>query len=487
VLAMGLLLGRDARAYTYVNLTGTTPNPANTCIDTWGEAGLVSYPTSSSLEHFASHEINKVNYSTTTWNNFLPNHFSVPPTGSFTGALRGDAWTSIIGDIVYTSYLAVNPVQGGTCTAVSNTAAWYLSAFGTMQYPARCINNASFDDNPAIALHGYPHNIFAAAVTSGSAALYIGEDCNPNGPVGCCVDAPCDTTCATTHSVDESCPITSAITLPHGGDRPNVDINPCTGHAVTSYMGNQQPDGSWTLYLVSYDENGTKVGDKALISGIKHKDQVGCEHGQVHACAGANCSGAPGCDDTFTRPQLRIKKRTDGKCYAYVAYDYTTWVAAASDWFYKIRMYIYDLGTATSPKEGNPTQIKAWQTTQESFAWNQWKPELIVSNFSDAVGLFWYSDIYGACQVLFEGWKDNAGAITNVSSIGQIGQHKFPIQEYWNRGLGEYINGGRYGSPDGNLYPVWSQGIPTTASCNSCTAPNGTNWSFLPQMTQVTP
>jgi hypothetical protein len=483
-----LTMSGGALAYTYINLTGSGSNPSTQCVQTWGEPAVI-YPNSSSIELFATYAWASSIYSTGSWNNFTSAPFTISTAGPFTGGIMADMWAGVVGDIIYASSLAANPVQGGTCTAVASTASWFLQSQGNFQYPLRCINNASTDDNSAIAIFGYPHDVFAAAVTAGSAALYIGKDCNPNGPVGCCVDAPCDATCATTHSVNESCPITSAIKpLPHGGDRPNVDINPCTGDVVTSYMGNQQSDGSWTLYLVSYDDNGTKVGDKALISGIKHKDQVGCDHGQVHGCSGANCNGAPSCDDTFTRPQLRIKQRTDGKCYAYVAYDYTTWVAAAADWFYKIRLYIYDLGTASAPKENNPTQLKAWQSTNESFAWNQWKPELIVSQFNDAIGLFWYSDIYGSCQALFEGWKDNAGGLTNMSSTGQIGPNKFPIQEYFNRGLGEYMNGARYGAPDGNLYPSWAQGIPTTATnCNDCTAPNGTNWSFIPQLTQVTP
>ncbi|MSP63816.1 MAG: hypothetical protein EXR72_26415 [Myxococcales bacterium] len=88
---------------------------------------------------------------------------------------------------------------------------------------------------------------------------------------------------------------------------------------------------------------------------------------------------------------------------------------------------------------------------------------------------------------MFEGSKDGAGAITNLSALGQVGPNRFPVQNYNNRGMGEYQNGALYGSPDGNLYPMWMQGIPTTSSCISCVTPDGTNWNFIPMTTQVIP
>jgi len=504
LVVLATLIGPSASAVPTALVTAPTPDPASNCRSDWPEpAGHgISTDIGTTMKLFATWSFSRTNFSTGSWSNFTtPTVSQIPFDNMVSGitVLSGDAWAAGTASSIYASDIAPRGLTGA-CLGVAVTTASGLESNKVFDNPSHCLTNppTAGDDNPTIAVSSLWSVFYGYSQKGGLDFLYSAANCQVGTPPGCCIDAPCDTPgpggvppCAA--GANEHCQITRYTQLLRGGTRAVVDVNPCTGHALLARVADYNVGtASGTLYGQTYNSSGTLLFESPIMS-MAHKDQVGCTNGQVLSCSGAGC--AMGCDDTFPRPQIRAKKRANGHCYAYVAWDYTTTLSGPQN-FYKSRMYVYDLGTQAAPNEvfNNATnRVAAWQSTSDSFAWNQWKPQLIVNDgtSNNSVGYFWYSDNLGKCKAYFEGHKDANGATASLSATGQI-SGQFPVQENSGeaiaRGMGEYQVGVKNGlGTDTHLYPMYFEWLFTTATCNSCTAPGGNNWSPVVKVAQVTP
>jgi hypothetical protein len=455
-----------------VIISGTNPNPRASCV-TRSEAtpemtgGFGSMP----VKIFATMGAQTNNFTANVWNAWqavtksVPKSSSIPTAGGDASAAfspRGVLFSSVIGS-----------TPAGRCIAIAATTESHMAA-GTWDFPLACLASPDAStDGPVIDTHPTTGRSLWAVEREGSKIkLTIAPNCNFGQPGSA------------------ACPVGSTAFMPNGdfpGGQATVSVNQCTGNGVVAYWSSDNK-----VRLDIRRPNGTQVKNYVVASNLRRSINTGCTNGSVRLCPTCECRGAgcvsptnpKPCSRSLTKPQV-IVNFTGSRCLAYVTYDQSRVASDAKEYF-KSYLHIIDLGTSSSSKETAPTELKAWVTSSGRNPWNQWQPTLTTSLGTGKIGWFWYSDIRGACRVVFEGAVDSLSGTTNMAATGAISQEFPNVRFFDTAGLGDYVMGIRR-ARDGFLYPSWSQSLGTTSSSTSCNACGTTRYSKAIFMSRVLP
>lgn len=446
-----------------VIISGTSPNPRTSCV-VRSEATPEMSMASHIVKMYAIMSSRQSNNTNDLWNGWKPSLKTIPLGAGLTGS-SGDASSATGGVAHYASFIGSAP--GGRCIAIAETTGSSLQT-GTWDFPLSCFTPPdSSTDGPVIDAPPQGGSLWAVEREGSNIKLSIAPTCGFGQP-GSSV-----------------CAVKSSVLMPGGnfpGGQATVSVNPCTGNGVVAYWS---ADNKVRLDIRRPD--GTQVKNYVVASGLRHDDNTSCTNGQVRLCPtcqclGGGCTATQPCGRSLVKPQVVVNDVGLG-CVAYVTYDHSL-TASDGKRYFKSRLHVIDLSTTSA--EAAPVQLKTWSSTAGSNPWNQWQPTLSTSAGSTKVGWFWYSDVRGACRVVFEGAVDSSMAKTKLTALGAISQEFPNIRFSETAGLGDYVMGVRR-SKDNFLYPSWSQSVSTSSTSSSCNSCGSTRYSKIINMSRVLP
>jgi hypothetical protein len=412
-----------------------------------------------------------------TWANAV-NHWNTFPLQVFVANVdqtSGDSpvTSSNATGLSYLGLMARRTGETGTALAVAAVTA---DSLGALMVPTANIisalvqpNNLSLDGTWLTYDPGGT-DMFAVAHNGGHLFLEIMKNCRP-GPVGCCVDATCTSTCGAT-SV-EPCPVTtnndSAITDLYNVAVPTVNVNPCTHHAVVPIV--RASDKSLRL-LFSSALGGILITNPLVtnvfhfqnptMSGVCNGEDAGvrvCFDG-THWCAADACTSS-------THPAFRKKVQklhvattaVSNKCYAVVSWDET--LSSSVEGLFRSRLKIFDITTETL----NPTTVFS-ATIGDASTYNAYMPVVAASGSSVAMAFYVDDPVLAGCSVDVEVVTAD---ITTLGSLppSRISSGTFPQMKFSGS---DYITSiPTTATPGGGFLFGWDEAVCRTGgACLAC-------------------
>jgi hypothetical protein len=247
------------------------------------------------------------------------------------------------------------------------------------------------------------------------------------------------------------------------------------------------------MLLSFYDANGTFVAAyNAGNTNWSQESTCPTDPTLLHVvpkCGGAGSSdcGGTGCSGFTQDVQVSAVETSSNTCYAYMAYDSKCLIDAGDGVAHiKSNLQVLDI-TNESAIALKASYISSSCLTSAS---NEFMGTTTASTYIRGnVGWFYYQEPVGSnghtdpCHTVFVGQTSTSFGLSSLSNPIEISQAagaapgtigSFPMNRFPSPsgGPGDYIGIIKSGIPGGYLFPTWSQGLVTSASCPnlpSCT------------------
>jgi len=461
---------------------GANPAADDNCINE-GEAIPTRVPTQTESILFAAHGYDTVSAAVGVWNSWTkkttPSEqpWNIPHAPSMAGVF-GDTWTtySTQNDRVYASFIGTN-TQQQSCLAFGSSVSSSLDDpttwSTTWTTPVRCGAIGTWDQ-PSITFENSTRTMFAAG---------WGLDLDPpkiklRAWPGC-----------PTQPGDNSCAISFQTLIDVGvdnfGQKPGLrfamDTSPCTGNVGLVHWENDD------VRLRFYTKQLALTGSTYIDTNQQWGTNAGCHDGVIRRCGMGTADCKPASSDPNSclrmngRPTISIRRRSNGQCYAAIAYD--VFVTVNGQKFTKSKLEIVNV-----TNEASMSVAKSYQSGTAG-SWNDYLSTVSTNDFNDNIGWFWMTDRDGACTVRFMGATDTGLGLSQMGGA-QIIAGPFPAIQFGGvHGMNDYNGVVDGGGTDGWLYPAWGQPIVTRCATVTPASPMCQNqkWNLAAAISRVHP